>query len=207
MVKTYIGTAKTDANGVATFTYQATGAGKLNLVAESGNLQSDTYPVTDCMFYDVGTSGTPNPKWWYNNSQATFNSTSTGLTISSPSSSNVYLAPNPTGISNPDFNALTIFDNFCIEFTITDRTGNSGSGSSDTVFQLRGLGVSVFQIPITSDKIGKSFKINKSDSNITWEMDSQEQTPYSLSGNVMVRFYIAEGQKSLTFKDFKFYPI
>ena len=51
MTKTLIGTATTDANGVATITYTATGAGDVKIQAESGNLSSETYKVQDIYFY------------------------------------------------------------------------------------------------------------------------------------------------------------
>lgn len=49
MARRLIGTAVTDSNGEATITYTGTGAGKLNVVAESGTFQSTPYPVTDCI--------------------------------------------------------------------------------------------------------------------------------------------------------------
>ena len=51
MAKTLIGTATTDANGVATITYTATGTGDVTIQAESGNLSSETYKVQDIYFY------------------------------------------------------------------------------------------------------------------------------------------------------------
>lgn len=51
MAKILIGTATTDANGVATITYTATGAGDVTIQAESGNLSSETYKVQDIYFY------------------------------------------------------------------------------------------------------------------------------------------------------------
>ena len=51
MAKTLIGTATTDANGVATITYTATGTGDMTIQAESGNLSSETYKVQDIYFY------------------------------------------------------------------------------------------------------------------------------------------------------------
>ena len=47
MIKTLIGTATTDANGVATITYTATGTGDVTIQAESGNLSSETYSLED----------------------------------------------------------------------------------------------------------------------------------------------------------------
>ena len=51
MAKILIGTATTDANGVATITYTPTGTGDVTIQAESGNLSSETYKVQDIYFY------------------------------------------------------------------------------------------------------------------------------------------------------------
>ena len=51
MAKILIGTATTDANGVATITYTSTGAGDVTIQAESGNLSSETHKVQDIYFY------------------------------------------------------------------------------------------------------------------------------------------------------------
>ena len=51
MAKTLIGTATTDANGVATITYTATGTGDVTIQAESGNLSSETHKIQDIYFY------------------------------------------------------------------------------------------------------------------------------------------------------------
>ena len=56
MARRLIGTAVTDANGEATITYTGTGAGQLNVVAESGTFQSGTYPVWDTIVYDNGSA-------------------------------------------------------------------------------------------------------------------------------------------------------
>lgn len=57
MTKTLIGTATTDANGVATITYESTGAGDINIIAEcessSGAFLSETYSIEDCNYYNT----------------------------------------------------------------------------------------------------------------------------------------------------------
>ena len=62
-----IGWGITNANGVATLdhapdgtalshSYTGVGAGQVQVVAKSGNLQSEIFSVLDCKFYDEGTS-------------------------------------------------------------------------------------------------------------------------------------------------------
>lgn len=59
MAKILIGTATTDANGVATITYESTGAGDINIVAEcessSGTLVFKIFSLKDLWYYNDGT--------------------------------------------------------------------------------------------------------------------------------------------------------
>ena len=60
----YLGSALTNANGVATFDYQGTGVGEVDVIASTDNpitsssIVSGTLPVLDCIFYDPCTSDT-----------------------------------------------------------------------------------------------------------------------------------------------------
>ena len=67
MARRYLGYGTTNAQGVATLefdpngdalshSYTGVGAGKVDIIAESGSLQSERYTVLDCKFYDEGTS-------------------------------------------------------------------------------------------------------------------------------------------------------
>ena len=56
MGKRLIGTGTTDENGNVTISYTGTGAGKLQIVAECGSLQSETYEIVDAIYYDPATS-------------------------------------------------------------------------------------------------------------------------------------------------------
>lgn len=207
MARRLIGTAVTDSNGEATITYTGTGAGKLNVVAESGTFLTKTYSVNDCVFYDKGTSGTPNPKWRKFSNSSTISSTSNGLTLSSGASDSEYFTPNPTNVSSSSYADFTIWDNFCVEFNVKGRVGGSASYSSDTQFQLRKTTGTTENVVIIDDMIGKHIKVTYSNSTMNIWIDGQAQTPITIGGNVMVRFYCASGSKSLTITDFEFYPI
>ena len=63
MAKRYLGYGYTNAQGVAkleydpsgnalSHSYTGVGAGKVDIVAESGTLQSETYSITDALYYD-----------------------------------------------------------------------------------------------------------------------------------------------------------
>ena len=70
MAKTLIGTATTDANGVATITYTATGAGDVTIQAESGSLVTERYDIQDCSYYNTAevTRSSTNGSTIYDNS-------------------------------------------------------------------------------------------------------------------------------------------
>ena len=61
----FVGYGVTDANGVATTQYTGTGAGEVEIVAynKERTLQSKTYGVLDCIFYDDGTIASHNDVW------------------------------------------------------------------------------------------------------------------------------------------------
>ena len=62
MARRLIGTGTTDSNGKVSVTYTGTGAGKLQIVAESGSLLSEIYEIFDCLFKGSGTT-----TGWYGN--------------------------------------------------------------------------------------------------------------------------------------------
>lgn len=64
MTKELIGTSLTDENGVATFTYTGQGRGKMNIVAESGELVSEPIEILDCTILEDEISET---KIWNKN--------------------------------------------------------------------------------------------------------------------------------------------
>lgn len=88
----YIGQGETNSNGVASINYTGIGKGKMEVVASTdrpivdGSLQSVTYSILDCIFYDEATSSaTKNPNWNssnisvnYENGYCVLSKTSTG---------------------------------------------------------------------------------------------------------------------------------
>ena len=69
MARRLIGSGTTDSNGRISVSYTGKGAGKIQLVAVNGTLQSETYEVYDCKWYDFGTDSTNNI--WVNSSTMT----------------------------------------------------------------------------------------------------------------------------------------
>lgn len=66
MVRRKIGEALTDANGVASITYTGVGAGKLQLIAKCGEIESEIRNIYDCLLYDAGISSNYNNSAWIN---------------------------------------------------------------------------------------------------------------------------------------------
>ena len=77
MAKILIGTATTDANGVATITYESTDAGDINIIAKceglSGTLLSEAYTVEDCRWYDDASSNKSSSYTQYNSPSFSYN--------------------------------------------------------------------------------------------------------------------------------------
>ena len=98
MARRLIGTGITNSQGVAIMNkdaqgnpitgYTGVGAGRLQIVAESGTLQSETYELYDCMFYDDGVS-TSGGKLYYTQETTVVSRTtdSTGTLVSNLSDS------------------------------------------------------------------------------------------------------------------------
>jgi hypothetical protein len=101
MARRLIGSGTTDSNGRISVPYTGTGAGKIQLVAVNGTLQSETYEVYDCKWYDFGTDSTNNI--WLNSSTMTVNygddcatltETTSGTTGILVTDTNHYIQPN-----------------------------------------------------------------------------------------------------------------
>ena len=86
MARRYLGSATTNAQGVATLTYTGVGAGKVDIVAESEGLLSSAYTITDCLRLDRGVSGTGNYTDLFNN-MGYFTRESDGTTVASGTAS------------------------------------------------------------------------------------------------------------------------
>ena len=81
MAKRYLGYGYTNAQGIAklefdadgeplSHSYTGVGAGKIDIVAESGSLQSETYSILDAIYYDDCSTDTKS-KYYINNADGT----------------------------------------------------------------------------------------------------------------------------------------
>lgn len=111
-----IGTATTDANGVATLTYNGTGAGLIQIeaevVASNQTYTSETYEIGDWIFYDGGVTGDNNRDGWTLGSTVTFvetNENGTVLSVANATTSNSNQYTNTT--FSDDFEAIICIEN------------------------------------------------------------------------------------------------
>ncbi|DBA59611.1 TPA_asm: hypothetical protein CBHJFHIM_00051 [Methanobrevibacter gottschalkii virus vir075] len=81
MVKRLIGTGTTDENGRFTVSYNGKGTGKLQLKAEHEDVQSETYNITDCLYYDHGTLEEHNDIWSVSGATGNLERTSEGTVL------------------------------------------------------------------------------------------------------------------------------
>ena len=203
MVKKLLATLTTDSQGKATYTYTGTGAGDVKFSAEStnnGSLVSETYSLIDALFYDKGTSGTPDSDWWVSSSNLTLTSDNTGLTASNNTSSTYYLAPNKHDTSTGSVDNLIDWNDFICEFTYVEHT--------NVQIQTRNASANATTQSLNSFLLsnGDVFKIKYTGGVVTYYKNGTELSLSDTNtGEVMLRLAITNG--TLTFKDFKIYPI
>ena len=211
MAKELLGTAVTDENGIATFTYTGQGRGKMNIVAESGELVSETYDVLDCQFLDVATTGKKNENYYSNTGNVSIQVTDTGAVFSSNNSNTANLLPNigntPSSIADVrDFEAP-----FCVEIDIVEFTGTThqlGFNSADD----GNIGRNFSQLNITAPthltvKVGEEINGIKYcnyyiGNNITptWGKQINGTSPFAVVLQSIATYY-------WKFRNFKIYPI
>lgn len=191
MARKLIGTAVTDENGEATITYTGTGAGKLNIVAESGTFQSEIYAVWDCKYYDNAILSDHNDSMW-NMSSATFTRLDD---YSSLTTGTLWL--------------LNITDDCTIDFEIMQVDGVVGNGlfniydnSGLTYFSLQHLG-------LTNSVIGTwlNLRLRIVDGNATLSLiddPTQSRTNALSDAPTRLRFFI-NNFTELRFRNVKIY--
>ena len=194
-----IGTGTTDSNGQVTVTYTGSGAGKLDVIAECGDLQSETYTLYDVLFKDIGTD-TEYTDWTSLINMDIARTTESVLTPTDPTTSGAaYLT-----ISSYTVPFNIEFD-FCMDFT-----GNAGSG----VLSIRQgtsskASVSPNALGLTSGEYSH-IKLTVTSTELKINVDGTDKTPLTHDG-VFNRFYIWQNGnmawQSIKYKNFIIYPI
>ena len=114
----YLGSATTDANGIAKYNFTGSGAGEIDFIASldnpivDGSIVSETYNVWDCLMYDGGTINNHNDNVWTSTWLPYINR---GDEYSTIERENAEAAP-----------YLTITGDICIEFDIMTTMSNAG---------------------------------------------------------------------------------
>ena len=205
MAYRYLGSATTNAQGVAELPITGYGKGELDIVASTSNpisgssLVSEPYEVLDALFYDSGVSGTLNTDWVVE-SGLTATPSSTGILLENSTSGGKYLGANlhdTTTGELKDFNTPLV-----VEFTAISGTGvrffvNTSTGGTNIDKN--------FTSSITGDNKFK-FIIRQNSYDLIIDDGTPVTTSCNLVNPVGVRF-VVNGSCNFKFKDFKIYPI
>lgn len=196
MARRLIGTAVTDSNGEATITYTGTGAGKLNVVAESGTFVSEIYELWDTLFYDEATSSdTKNNTGWTNYRGTLSFDNATKIEIATGETNTIYTR------------TFTLGDGLAIEFDLNVNF------SSSQIFRLCNdwstVGSATKSSLNLSDNSWAHIKIVLQNGAGLIYRSINDTNPISFNYTALTRFYffIENADDSLKYKNFKIYPI
>jgi len=206
----YIGKGITDNNGIAHITedaegqtvtgYTGTGKGLTQIVASTddqshisdGSLQSKTYSLWDCIYYEDGTKLST---WTYNSNQITASQNNGETTFATTDTSD-----RTARINNPS----TFSAPYCTEFKVVELTGTGGivnwaSGQNGNR-EFTSLGITN----------GSDVKVEVTDGLVKFYVDgehisSQDRVLSTSNPFTSVGFTINNGK--LVFKDYKIYSI
>ena len=195
-----LGTGTTDANGNVTVTYTGSGAGKVQLMAECGDIQSEQYTLYDVSFKDIGTEDDYTA--WTSDSNFTVSRSDAETTIT-PTDTTAFASRYLT-ISSYTVPFVIEFD-FNLSFTgnasytiMSIRQGTSSKGSiTPNALGLTSGEYSHIKLTVTSTEL----QIN---------VDGTDKTPLTHDGTFN-RFYITQNAntlwQSIKYKNFIIYPI
>ena len=199
-----IGTGTTDNNGRINITYTGKGAGKLQIIAKNGSLQSETYEVHDCSFYDKAITGNASTNWVYNTTDITPTPAPDGTTVTNGSedTGRTYWANNPgtsTGVDT-DWNGPTTVevDIVSSDNSITFQVGNNTVGTASRTMT---------QLGLTS---GGHLKVVYDGTTVKYYVNNNSTATYTANisfgnDNFYVRFYLPQGT-NFKYREFQLYP-
>lgn len=187
-----IGTGTTDSNGQVTVTYTGSGAGKVQLMAECGDIQSEPYTLYDVSFKDIGTED-DYTAWTYANNATISRASETTITQTDTASI--------AGV----YQTLPLTDGFCVELDVqaifeTTFTIISFRQGSSTKLNLGANGL----LGGSGDWHHLKITVNGLDVDVVRD---DTQIPQTLSDTVN-RIYLHVGNSStVKYKNFIIYPI
>ena len=203
MARRVIGVGITDDNGVARCPITGQGRGKMQVVAETefddGRIQSETFVVLDTLFYEDGTTGTPNPNWVKNGGNFDVTPSTDGITISNNFTWAVYYRANIGDTSTTRDYTLPV----CVEFDFLESSDNSKwylqfDDGSD--MNIRGN-----IIQVTND-CHVTIRATSTDTFIKVDNGTERALGYVVASPTGIAL-IMQGGASVKFKNFKIYPI
>lgn len=209
MARRYLGYGVTNNSGVATLdhapdgtslshSYTGVGAGKIDVVAESGSLQSEIYSILDCLFYDdCVTTPEEENKWIASNIVAT--RSSNGLTLAYDGFGTYYANKKGTSTSTYDWEGT-----FAVEFDVVAVTGIGDVQLHD------GTNNATRSFNTLSATSNNHVKIINDGSSVKYFVDGVEKTTlqynYSM-GTCRVGFRTQASGDTMTIKNFMIYPV
>ena len=211
MARRLIGTATTNSQGIATIEYTGTGAGKLQIIATSGDLTSETYQLTDALFLDNGTSettitGTVNEHWYTRSGVAsgTVTAGTTGTLIDGTNGQHaIYSYPSDETVTSLA-TARVYTAPYKGEFDLVNVTGTcyvaqNGTNGDQNRTIIDQIGAEDGDhISFWNDGTKLYYQVN--------DETPTTYTPSSTNTTCAVGLRVASGGK-LTFKNFMIYPI
>ncbi len=195
-----LGTGTTDANGNVTVTYTGSGAGKVQLMAECGDIQSEPYTLYDVSFKDIGTE-TDYTAW----------TSDSNFTVSRSDVETTVIPTDPTAFASRYLTISSYTVPFVIEFDFNlSFTGNTSYGiMSIRQGSTNKANTSPNALGLTSGKYSHVI-LTITDEELKINVDGTDKTPLSHDG-VFNRFYITQNAntlwQSIKYKNFIIYPI
>lgn len=191
MARIFLGSSTTNSSGQATYTLTGDGGGIKDIVAESGTLVSQPYTVYDCTFYDTGLS------------DSTANVVLSRMSREKTSNGAVITATGNNAWAIMKQNSQVFSNNCIIEFDLV---------ANDTPNTQCGIDLSTsgdaYQGKIYFEDLGH-YKIRVTPTGITAMTGSQTISPPQTypQSDIRISFNLGQTGDSITYKDFRIYPI
>lgn len=205
----HLGYGITNSQGVATLeyapdgtslshSYTGVGAGKVDIVAMSGSLQSETYELLDCLQYDQATTGNKDTHW----------ATPSNCTVSDPTSTGTTVSASTQGSTGRYISSISLTTDFLVELQVLFNGKTSRLGFRD--------GISDVIITSQNHTEEKYYQIKRENGIIQVRTSSDGSTWGNWSGSTSntnsIRFEFilpvsSSDTWSLTYRNLKIYPI
>ena len=207
-----IGSGETDANGVASYTYQGTGKGEVDLIASISNpigetsLVSETVELMDCGFYDDGIT-TSGGKLYYTSptSEVSRETDATGTLITNLTSSLKTIRANKpnTTADEKDWE-----EPIHIEFDVVSWSGELSIQlwKSNTTGDYIGINLANYLSDLSSANVQLEYDGNRINLKINNTFVFGHSFTFVSSDLFGIRLLLG-ANSSIKYKDFKVYPI